>query len=392
MEAGRNPAYSIREALQMVESIKALSQKAQEVPGLAEGELENVLHRANRILQNYAKLTRRTYRAFKRDLDDLASDVSELYKEGLLLKKHLRILDRMLNKMKMRDFYSARKLLRKFDDFVALRQEIESQLGEYRKFYQQLRRELEQRKTKLSRLHGVLRPALSPREVKDVTSLLLECKELVNRLISDYLSTYPSREVLRTMFWAATMPNLKIPAPSKPQPAEAMLNLLDSAGDIKNKFGDKNMHALMEAAGYTDARFAHILKDHRHLKRLLLENRSWLRALSTTKGYGPNFSIEDDVDTIRPKIASWLEMLKRIPRSTEAEERLNALSEMLDSGTFANAQEAAQVYQRFGDAARRAWDGSLQKTIKETEEMVSRLLRDLERLPHPDKVIEIGSP
>jgi phosphate uptake regulator len=127
---------SLREALAEVENIKALTEQAKTVPGLAEGEIENLYNRINRILNSYSEMSRKQYRAFRRELDELAELIADLYKDEKLSKKHVKIFDKTLNKLKIRDFYSARRLLRKFDDYIALNEDLNNSKEEYRRYYQ----------------------------------------------------------------------------------------------------------------------------------------------------------------------------------------------------------------------------------------------------------------
>jgi hypothetical protein len=115
------PESITEDALREVERIRVLSEQVRSIQGLAHGEIEEIYHTAIKFMNTYSEMSRKQYRAFRRDLDALAARVAELFKDGDLSKKHVKIFDRALNKMRMRDFYSARKLIHKLDDLIALK-------------------------------------------------------------------------------------------------------------------------------------------------------------------------------------------------------------------------------------------------------------------------------
>ena len=80
--------------------------------------------------------------------------------------------------------------------------------------------------------------------------------------------------------------------------------------------------------------------------------------------------------------------MQKIPNSTQAVESLKKLSDTIESGTFAAAKENEQLYRSHGDLAHKAWSGKIDLLVKETEEGISKLLRDKERLPQPDELLE----
>jgi len=381
---------SVKEALREIKNIRELSESVKLVPGLAEGELEDIYHRANKFMNTYSEMSRKQYRAFRRELDELAEEVSDLFKDELLSKKHAKILDKMLKKLKIRDFYSARRLLWKFNDIIALNDDLNTSLEEYRRFYQGLENEIERKKAEKNKLRTVPKPAMSQKDVNSVVGTIEDCNARVKRLMFDYISGHPSHEVLRTMLWAGTVEGLKIPNPDNKTAAIELVNQLDFNEETRKAFGNKNLHALVAAMGYTDARFQHYLKDYRSFRRLLHENSSWLRGLSTAGGYSPNFSFDDEPKAIRTRIDAWLEMLSNVPHSQEVVDLLKKLAEIIESGALIETKETAQLYREYGDMARRAWDGTIEKLMEDTEDKISELIKNKERLPHPDKVIQIS--
>ncbi|MCK5547399.1 MAG: hypothetical protein KAI64_00180 [Thermoplasmata archaeon] len=388
MEATRKiPISSVKEAIRAVDKIRELFQSAQEVPGLEGGELEDVFHKARNILNTYTDASRRQYRALLRNLDKLAQEVNNLFNEGIIIKKHSKLLIRALAKMRLRDFYSARRILRRFDDVISVKTEMRALQSGYRVFYQGMKKGITDKKARLERLRTVPRPSMSRKEIDDVTGAMSESIETVKRLTFDYISTYPSREVLGTMLKGSKRKELRIPSPESSDAVEQLIETLEYSDEIKKKYGETNLHALVKALGYTDARFAHILKDYLRLKPVLQDNKTWLRALSLTKGYHPVFSLTDDEESIRKQANVWLEMLQNIPRSSEAAESLKNVLKVVDSGILARAKEAAEVYKKYGKLAQISWDGTIKESIEETKEELSELIQDRKRLPPPDEVL-----
>jgi hypothetical protein len=378
----------VEDAIQQVRKIRSLSEQVSQFPGLSEGRLDDLYHRTIRFMNTYTEMSRRQYRAFKRDLDDLASRVSELFKDGMLSKKHLRILDKTLNKLKVRDFYSARRLIHRFDDVIAIKEELEESREEYRRSYQELENEIKRLRIKLEKERKVPRPEMSPDEIKAITDLLKDSKAKTKRLLSDYMSVHPSREVIETLLWGSSITHLRIPSPENTGSAEGMVRMLNSHKESRKAFGDKSLHLLIEAADYTEARFAHIMAEYLDFRRMLMDNISWLRGLSKAGGYFPNLSLDDEPDEVSKQINAWLELLNRIPKSKEAIECLTSLSEIISSSRYSTAQKNARIYNEFGDMARLSYEGKIDRLIEETESGIAERVRDLERLPEPDDVLE----
>jgi hypothetical protein len=253
---------SVNEALRTIETIGELYQRVQQVPGLAEGELEKVVEGSKKFINEFSEASRRQYRSLLNKLDKLAMKVSELFEEGLLSKRHTKILGVALAKMRMRDFYSARKLLRKFDDFISMKEEVDAYIEAYRKFYNQVGKDITQMKTRLERLNNVPKPSMSHSEVRAIDAKIAECKKLIKRLVADYITAYPSGEMLGVVLAGSRSPHIQIPEPDNPDSVESLIQLLGSDDDVRKKFGEKNLYALVEASGYTDARFSHILKNY----------------------------------------------------------------------------------------------------------------------------------
>jgi hypothetical protein len=375
------------DALREVEMIRELSEQVRSVQGLAHGEIEELYHKANKFMNTYAEMSRKQYRAFRRDLDALAARVAELFKEGDLSKKHTKIFDRALGKMRLRDFYSARRLIHKFDDLIALKNEMVTNLEKYRRSYQEIENEIEGMKAELLRLKAVPKPTVSYKDVKTVEDAIADCKEGVNRLIYDYISTHPSNEVLKMILSACTNRDLGIPPPDNRQEAEELVNLLENHKEAREVFGAKNIHSLVQAANFTDARFGHIMAEYRTMKRLLQDNIGWLKGLSSPGGYFPRLSLEDDADYINSRIEAWLETLKMIPGFERVAEKLRHLSTLTGSGEFEDVKESARLYRTHGEMARLAHDGKIEDRIEETERAISRRTGELELLIKPEEVI-----
>ncbi len=375
------------DSLREVERIRNLSEQVRSVQGLAHGEIEEVYNKAIKFMNTYTEMSRRQYRAFRRDLDALAERVAEIFKDGDLSKRHVKILDKALGKMRMRDFYSARRLIHRFDDLIALKNEMVTQLEEYRRSYQEKENEIEAMEAEVRRLRGIPAPRVSYRDIEALEGTIADCRDSANRFLYDYISKYPSNEVLKTILLASTNRTLGIPAPDNRQEAEELVNFLKTDKDAREAFGEKNIHSLVEAAGFTDARFAHILAEYRTIKRLLQDNIGWLKGISSPGGYFPRLSINDDADYILSRIDAWRDILKSIPGSERVAEKLARLSTLIVPDEFEDLKEASRLYQTHGEMARLSYDGKIQDRIGETERAIASRKSDLEMLIRPDEVI-----
>ncbi len=381
------PQSITEDSLREVERIRALSEEVRSIQGLAHGEIEEVYHKAIKFMNTYTEMSRRQYRAFRRDLDALAERVAEMFKDGDLSKKHVKIFDKALGKMRMRDFYSARRLIHRFDDLIALKNEMVTQLEDYRRSYQGIENEIEAMEGELRSLRGIPKPTVSYRDIEALEDAIADCRESANRFIYDYISKHPSSEVLKTILLASGNRALGIPAPDNRQEAEELVNLLKTNKEAREAFGDRNIHSLVEAAGYTDARFGHVMAEYRTMKRLLQANIGWLKGLSTPGGYFPRLSINDDAGYILSRTEAWRDILKSIPGSERVAEKLTHLSILIVPDEFEDLKEASRLYQTQGEMARLSYDGKIQDKIEETERAIVRRKSDLEMLIRPDEVI-----
>ena len=376
---------SVKEARQALDRMNALAGKVSQVEGLSGGELEGIYNSIKNILNEYTDASRRQYRALLRDLGNLAAKVAELYDDGLLSKKHTRLFDVALSKMRIRDFYSARRIIRKFDDLIEMKKEMLFLLNEYRRFYHHLENEISSFKRKLEKMRRTPKPAMSQEKVGGVRDVLAQTSDSIKHVLTDYMSTCPSQDVLRTMLSLGKLPDLNVPRPSNPQAAEELVVVLTAYDDIRQRFGERSLAVLIDAVEYTDAYFSHIIKDHRSLKRLLIENKTWLKLLYSPEGYSPRFTLEQDAAILRAQVGSWTKLMKSLPSGAEGAERLGRISAILDSGEFESAQSSQRLYKEYGALALMRWSGKLERSIEETEDDLARFEKDLDRLPHPDE-------
>jgi hypothetical protein len=260
-------------------------------------------------------------------------------------------------------------------------------LKEYRRSYQEIENEIEGMEVELRRLRGIPKPTISYKDIETIEDAIEDCRESANRFIYDYISKYPSYEVLKTFLLASDNRKLGIPAPENRQEAEELVNLLKTHKEAREAFGDKNIHSLVGATGFTDARFGHIMADYRTMKRLLQDNIGWLKGLSTPGGYFPRLTINDDAGFILSRIEAWRDILKSIPGSEKVAEKLKHLSTLIVPGKFEDLKEASRLYQTYGKMARLSYDGKIQDLIEETERTISRRISDLEMLIKPEEVI-----
>jgi hypothetical protein len=62
------------------------------------------------------------------------------------------------------------------------------------------------------------------------------------------------------------------------------------------------------------------------------------------------------------------------------------LAALLQSGRVPLLQESARAFERYGDLAERAWDGSLAKEVEEQEAELKAARKELAALPDPESL------
>ena len=381
-----SPAASTVEELRaLAEKVSAVTGKLKKTPGLVEGHVERIATSIDQVLRDYGGRSYRQYRNLVRDLDAVAAEVARHSKAGAISPKVLRILDAALLRIRKRDFFMGRKLLDRLGKLRAQAQERERMLAEYREGYRALEREVSRLRTERDRLRSVQRPPVSEEDVSALKSRLEEAnRNLAHAWIAE-LHEIPCGTVITTLLEASKDRRLLLPHIPEGD-AMALSDLLAQVGPIREAFGRRGVHGLLEALSYSDAKLAHLAGDGRPLKTALQANLAWLKAVTAPGDALPRLSLDLSLVELRNRIEALSRLSERLHASEKAREKLAEIRTQLESGDLERGQEADRAYRVHGEAARVAWAGSLQKAVGELQATLDARLRDLTGLTAPDRL------
>ncbi len=383
MSAGELPsAADLRE---LGESVSKLTARLQRTPGLSEGHVDRIATAIERILRDYGGASYRQYRNLVRDCDDVAAEIAKLQKEELLWPRFTKVLDLALLKIRKRDLYGGRQLVGKLAKFRAQARERDAQLAEYREGYKAIERDIARLKAERDRLRSVRKPPASEADVERVKGLLEAANRTLAHAVIAELHSIPSRLALPAFLEGSKDRRLLLP-PIPEADAAPLLGLLETVGTVREVFGDRGVHSLLEALGYSDAKLAHLLGDGRPLKAALNPNLSWLKAVTAPGSLLPLLSLDEPLEELRGRLEALTVFASRLHAAGEARDRLAEVAKAAASGEVAKAQEADRLYRTFGDTARKAWEGTLEDAIRKTEAELQARTKDLAGLTTPDRL------
>ena len=366
-------------------SISRLTARLRKTPGLSEGHVERVATAIERILRDYGGASYRQYRNLVRDCDDVAAEIAKLQKEEALWPRFTKVLDAALLRIRKRDLYAGRQLVGKLGKLRAQGRERDAQLAEYREGYKAIERDIARLKAERDRLRSVRKPPASEADVERVKGHLEAANRTLAHAVIAELHSVPSRLALPAFLEGSKDRRLLLP-PIPEADAAPLLGLLETVGPVREVFGDRGVHSLLEALGYSDAKLAHLLGDGRPLKAVLNANLPWLKAVTAPGSLLPLLSLDEPLEELRGRLEALTVFAGRMHAASEARDRLAEVARSAASGEIGKAQEADRLYRTFGDATRKAWEGTLEAAIKETEAGLAARTKDLAGLTPPDKL------
>lgn len=378
------PITSLDGARDVAAQVADLSRRIREVPGLSEGHVERIYVSIQRLIQDYGQRPWWHHRFLLRELDAVAAEVKRLANEGGLAAEHLELFDFALYRLKKRRFRAAGKLLLRMKETVSMVQERGRLLEDYRLFYRQLERQCQALEDEILRLRQVPILDAGPPEVEATERLVATANGASAVALRNFLVRTPGREVVRLCLRLGSGPGLSFLAPSDREAAGQLLRLLDQeegSGDLSRE----DLYGLIEAAGYTEARLAHLARDARRLRLLLQANVPWLRGLSKVpESSAVSVSIRETPEGLRQRIPSLRLCLSEVPGGEEASRHLQDLFALVETGRFASVQRSADIYRTHGEDAQKRWDGTLEPEISKKAAALEGFRRDLRGLPTPE--------
>lgn len=376
---------SAAELRELGDSISKATGRLQRTPGLSEGHVERIATAIERILRDYGGASHRQYRNLVRDCDAVAADVAKLQKDEALWPRFVKVLDAALLRIRKRDLYGGRQLVGRLAKLRAQARERDRLLAEYREGYKEIERDIARLKAERDRLRSVRKPPTSEADVERIKGLLEDANRSLAHAVIAELHEVPSRLALPAFLVGSRDRRLLLP-PIPEDSAAPLFTLLAEPGPPREVFGNRGVHSLLEALGYSDAKLAHLLGDGRPLKGALNANLPWLKAITAPGNLLPLLFLDEPLEELRGRLEALTVFASRMHAASEARDRLAEVARAATSGEIGKAQEADRLYRTFGDAARKAWEGTLPAAIQAVEEDLETRTKDLAGLTSPDKL------
>src|SRR5437867_1272457 len=332
-------APTVAELQSLADSAAALSRKLKKTQGLSEGHVERIATAIERILRDYGGASYRQYRNLVRDLDLVAADVSKLEKEKAIHPKFTRYLDASLLRIRKRDFYLGRRLLERLTKVRAQAKERDGLLEEYKEGYREIEREITRLKADREHLRSVRKPPISEAEVDRMKSLLDSANRTIAHAVIAELHGVPSRLALPAFQEGSKDRRLLLPRVPEGEVAP-LLALLEDVGTVRDAFGNRGVHSLLEALTFSDAKLAHLLGDGRPLKAVLTPNLPWLKAITAPGTLLPPLSLDLPLEELRGRLEATAGFAAKLHDVEGAREPMAGVTKAMESGKLAKAQEA----------------------------------------------------
>ena len=380
------PVQSPEEALQLAAEISELTSRVRRVPGLEEGKVEEIDRGEDRILREYSEMNPRRLGRFLRDLSDLATVIQSAHEAGTLSEKQRRILELMVKKTKMRDFFVARRLLNKFAKPLEIKRERDVKLDRYRTYRRKFDNQARELKSEIARMKGVPMPEKSPEDVERARTAVEEYNEASASALVDFFAHAPCLEAITMALQASAIPELNLPAPKSRESAKQLIRVLEEE-QVRQAFGRENMAKLVEAASFSEKRLEHFVKDYKWFQKQLQENVGWLSNLTAASSEALRLAWPAPGESVAAKIAAVEPFLARLPRSERALQATANLRRLHETGEYEAALRSESIYRAFGEAAEAKSRGTLNEEVSEREAELARIQGFMARLPAPDKLL-----
>ncbi len=374
------------EALRLVEEIAALTQQVRKTQGLEEGKVEEIERGIDKILRDYSDMNPRRPTRFIRDLTDIATSIEDSFSKGLLSIKQKKWLEITLKKTRMRDFYSARKLLTRFAKPIEIKHERDLKLNQYKTFYKKLENQTKNLKTEIVHLKDIPKPEKSPDEVESIKQMVERYNESASAALTDFFAHAPCKEALVLISKALDTPELGIPAPRNRESLKELLKVLEEE-QVSKAFGEENLGRLVEAAGYSEKRLEHFVKDYKWFQRKLQENVGWLTELTTARSDALTLDWSERPEILIKKVEVIELFLELLPRAERALQTLGQFRKLIEGKDYEMALQSDKIYRSHGNMAKAKFDGSLLSIIQKREDELIKVQDHLSHLPQPDRLI-----
>lgn len=380
------PIETSGEARRLVSEISDLTERVRRVPGLEEGRVEEIEREEDRILREYSEMSPRKRSRFMRDLSDLASAIDSGHKDGVWSDKQFKILEFMIKKTRMRDFYVARRLLLKFAKPLEIKKERDAKLDRYRTYHRKLDMRGKELREEIARMKGIPVPEKSPEDVAAARATVDEYNDAAAYALVDFFAHAPCVDAILFAAEASSVQELNLPAPKSRESVKELVQALQEQ-HVREAFGKENMSKLVEAASYTEKRLEHFVKDFKWFQRQLQESVGWLSELTAARSDALRIAWADPAPQVVNRISVIEPFLKRLPRGDRALQAMGDLRRMLETGDYEVCLKSEKIYRSQGENAVARFRGTLDKEIAERESELTGIQKQLAELPGTDKLV-----
>ena len=376
-EEGTRTVQSADEARALAADLKERAARLRAMPGLLDGALDEIRGSLERVLREYEKLSRRRLGPFERELEVIAKRAQELEAEKHLTPKQMRLVGEALQHTRRVHFWNAKRALAKMDKILEPAREWTHDLDAYRAFHRRSGQRVREAEEALAKLRGVPKPPAGPEDVASMRTLVEACNRAADEAWTA-ITHRPAASAFGDLIAHPDVEGLGFFAVQEFSALRELYDLFESEAALKETIGARPLAELVATSEYSAAKWDRVFPQAIHVRRKLQDLFHHVRPIVGGK-YGTAFALDAPVPLIERRLASW----RRFP-GTEANPVWTDLAELRASGRIPAVQESAKVYERFGDLAKRAWDGSLADEVKEKEAELAAAKKVLDRLQSPD--------
>jgi hypothetical protein len=370
---------SVAEAKDLARRTRERAARLREVPGLIDGGLEEVHNSLQKVLREYDRLSRGRLSAFQKELDAVAKRTKDLEDAGRLAPRHAKMLDTALVHTRRVHFWNAHRILAKIEKVLEPVREWRQGLEKYRAFQRKTSLRVREVESELARLRAIPRPPVGPEDVASMRALIESC----NRAVDEAWVAQTHRlaaDAIKDLVAHADVEGLGLLATQEFAALRELGDLFEAVPTLKESIGTRQLSELVLTSEFSVAKWDRVYPQAATERRKLQDLFHQLRPVVTGK-HGAPFQLDADPRIQQRRVAAWRAFPGTIGADAWAQ-----LASLLQSGQIPAIQEAARAYDRHGDLAERAWDGSLAKEIEEREADLKAARKDLAALPDPDSL------
>lgn len=370
---------SVQDAKELARRTKERAAHLREVPGLLDGSLEELHGGIEKVLREYDRLSRGRLGAFHRDLESIAKRARDLETAKRLNPRHAKLVDAALQHARRTHVWNAHRALAKIAKILEPVREFRQGLEEYRAFHRRSIYRVRDIEASLEKLRAIPRPPAGPEEVAAVRSLLETCDRAVDEAWEGQTHR-PVADAIKDLQSHPDVEGLGLLAAQEFASLRGLGDLLEAEPPLKETIGMRPLSELVLASEYSVAKWDRVYPQVAHQRRRFQDLLHQLRPV-VTGSHGSPFDLSTSVHVLQRRVAAW-----KVFPGTVGANSWTELAALLQGGRLPALQESARAFERQGDLALRAWDGSLAKEIEEQEAELKAAKKELAALPDPESL------